>query len=176
MATFAENIAAAVVAIRNKLNGITNTVNMKVASVGGVAPIASTGGTSPQISISPATTSAAGSMSGTDKTKLDSLAFGFSAFVSGKPASGEKVAGGIAPYGFTIASGTVKALVGATASATFLFKRNGTQFGSATFAATGTTATVSFSSTTIAAGDVISIEGPATADATLSDISILLKG
>lgn len=176
MATFAENIAAAVVAIRNKLNGLTNTVNMKVSAVTGAAPISSSGGTAPQISISPATATAAGSMSGVDKMKLDGLSFGFSAFVSGKPANGEKVAGGIAPYGFTIATGTVKALTAATSSTTFLFKRNGTQFGSATFAASATTAVVSLISATIAASDVISVEGPATADLTLADISILLKG
>lgn len=44
-----------------------------VASVGGTAPIASTGGTNPVISIAAATTSAAGSLSAADKTKLDSI-------------------------------------------------------------------------------------------------------
>jgi hypothetical protein len=47
-----------------------------VTSVTGTAPIASSGGTTPAISISAATTSAAGSMSSTDKTKLDGIASG----------------------------------------------------------------------------------------------------
>jgi hypothetical protein len=42
-----------------------------VTSVGATAPIASSGGQAPTISISPATQSAAGSMSAADKTKLD---------------------------------------------------------------------------------------------------------
>ena len=44
-----------------------------VTSVTGTAPIVSSGGTTPAISINAATTSAAGSMSSTDKTKLDGL-------------------------------------------------------------------------------------------------------
>jgi hypothetical protein len=44
-----------------------------VTSVSGSAPIASSGGATPAISIAAATTSAAGSMSSTDKTKLDAL-------------------------------------------------------------------------------------------------------
>lgn len=47
-----------------------------VTSVTGTAPIASTGGTTPAISITAATTSAAGSMSSADKTKLDGIAAG----------------------------------------------------------------------------------------------------
>lgn len=42
-----------------------------VSSVSGTAPIQSTGGTTPTISIDAATTSTAGSMSASDKTKLD---------------------------------------------------------------------------------------------------------
>ena len=44
-----------------------------VTGVTGTAPIASSGGVAPVISISAATTSSAGSMSATDKTKLDGL-------------------------------------------------------------------------------------------------------
>ncbi len=44
-----------------------------VTSVTGTTPIVSSGGTTPAISINAATTSAAGSMSATDKTKLDGL-------------------------------------------------------------------------------------------------------
>jgi len=45
-----------------------------VTGVSGTAPIVSTGTTTPAISITAATTSAAGSMSATDKTKLDGIA------------------------------------------------------------------------------------------------------
>jgi hypothetical protein len=44
-----------------------------VTGVSGTAPIVSTGGTAPTISINAATTSAAGSMSAADKTKLDAI-------------------------------------------------------------------------------------------------------
>ena len=51
-----------------------DTVNAgTVTSVTGTAPISSTGGATPAISISEATQLAAGSMSSTDKTKLDNL-------------------------------------------------------------------------------------------------------
>lgn len=47
-----------------------------VTGVTGTAPIISSGGTAPAISISAATTAAAGSMSAADKTKLDGIAAG----------------------------------------------------------------------------------------------------
>ena len=47
-----------------------------VSSVTGTTPIVSSGGTTPNISISAATTSAAGSMSAADKTKLDGISSG----------------------------------------------------------------------------------------------------
>lgn len=50
-----------------------------VTAVTGVAPINSSGGVAPQISISAATESAAGSMSAADKTKLDGIAAGATA-------------------------------------------------------------------------------------------------
>lgn len=59
---------------RTKLAGIT--AGAAVAAVTGTAPIVSSGGTSPAISITAATTSAAGSMSASDKSKLDGIAAG----------------------------------------------------------------------------------------------------
>lgn len=50
-----------------------------VANVTGTLPIVSTGGNNPAISINAATTSAAGSMSASDKTKLDGIATGATA-------------------------------------------------------------------------------------------------
>ncbi len=50
-----------------------------ITSVSGTAPIVSSGGATPAISITAATTSAAGSMSAADKTKLDGIASGATA-------------------------------------------------------------------------------------------------
>jgi len=52
----------------------TNAGTGTVTGVSGTAPIVSSGGNSPDISISPASSSAAGSMSAADKTKLDGIA------------------------------------------------------------------------------------------------------
>lgn len=69
--------------------------------------------------------------------------------------------------------------VAATTTATFSIKKNGTEVGTATYAAAGLAAT--FASTggtavSFAAGDVLSIVAPSPADSTLSGISIDLKG
>jgi len=57
--------------------GLGNVSNIaQVTGVTGTAPISSSGGTTPAISISAATTSAAGSMSAADKIKLDGVAAG----------------------------------------------------------------------------------------------------
>lgn len=53
-----------------------------VTSVSGTAPIASSGGATPAISIDPATPSDPGSMSAADKTKLDGLRGGYSTTVT----------------------------------------------------------------------------------------------
>ena len=65
----------------------------------------------------------------------------------------------------------------ATASTTFSLKKNGTQFGTFVFAASGTTATFTASTaTSFAAGDILTITAPATPDATLADLGIALAG
>ncbi|WP_213308160.1 hypothetical protein [Paraburkholderia sacchari] len=65
----------------------------------------------------------------------------------------------------------------ATASTVLTITRNGTSIGTITFGAGATSGTFSFtSSVTTAAGDVIQVTGPATADATLGDVSITLVG
>ena len=57
-------------------DGTEMTTTGTVTDVTGTAPITSTGGTAPAIGITAATTSAAGSMSAADKTKLDGVASG----------------------------------------------------------------------------------------------------
>lgn len=67
---------------KTKLDGVAPGATANTGTVTGVtgtAPIASSGGTAPVISITAATTSAAGSMSAADKTKLDGIATGATA-------------------------------------------------------------------------------------------------
>jgi hypothetical protein len=65
----------------------------------------------------------------------------------------------------------------AGASTVFSIKKNGTEFGTATWATSGTDATfAAASSTTFAVGDILSIVAPASVDSTLADISITLNG
>jgi hypothetical protein len=60
-------------------DGVGGGGTSTVTNVTGIAPINSTGGATPQISISAATEAAAGSMSAADKTKLDGIAAGATA-------------------------------------------------------------------------------------------------
>lgn len=63
--------------------------------------------------------------------------------------------------------------VAATVSAVLSLKKNGTQFGTATWAAAGTEPTFAAASiTSFAIGDVLSITAPASVDTTLADISL----
>jgi hypothetical protein len=71
----------------------------------------------------------------------------------------------------------VKAGTAATAQTDFVLAKNGSSIGTIRFAASGATATfVSVSATSFAAGDILSITAPGTADATLADISFTLAG
>jgi hypothetical protein len=65
----------------------------------------------------------------------------------------------------------------ATASTVFTLLKNGTSVGTVTFAASATTGTFSIGSPfSLAAADVFEIRGPATADATLANVNIILAG
>lgn len=73
----------------------------------------------------------------------------------------------------------VTAVTAATASTTITIKKNGSAIATAVFGIGGTTATLATTGGTaqsVAVGDVVTFEGPATADATLADTSIDLKG
>lgn len=97
---------------------------------------------------------------------------GFVWTISGKSTASEVVPG-LAPYGFTstTARSFARARVAATASTVYLVKRNGTQVATVTFAA-GATVGVWSAGVTWADGDFAVLEAPATADATLADITI----
>lgn len=69
------------------------------------------------------------------------------------------------------------ARVAATASTTVTLKKNGSSIGTLVWAASGTSGAFTFAAAvSFAAGDVLTLEGPATADVTLADISITLIG
>jgi hypothetical protein len=95
-----------------------------------------------------------------------------------KPSNSEIVLLFVAPRAFRIpanASGSqLRASTAATGSSVFSIQKNGAQFLTATVAGSGTSATFSSSQTDFAAGDVLKIVAPATADATLADIAITL--
>jgi len=68
--------------------------------------------------------------------------------------------------------------VAATGSTTFTIADNGTPIGTIVFSASGTTGafTISGSPYTVAAGHVLTITGPASADATLANANFTLAG
>ena len=69
------------------------------------------------------------------------------------------------------------ASIAATASTTFNIAKNGTNFGTMVFALGATTASfVAAVPPAFAAGDVLSVTGPATADATLANVGFILAG
>ena len=79
------------------------------------------------------------------------------------------------PAGLTGSQG--RAAVAATALTTLDLRKNGTSVGSVQFAAAGTTATFTMASaTSFAAGDVLTVHAPASADATLADLGLSLAG
>ena len=94
-----------------------------VTAVTGTAPIASSGGTAPAISISAATTVAAGSMSAADKTKLDGIAANANNYVL--PKATATALGGVELFDATVQSVAAN-LVSTTAGRTY-----GVQFNAA---------------------------------------------
>lgn len=65
----------------------------------------------------------------------------------------------------------------ATGSTTYTFKKNGASFATAVFSAAGTTAAWTQASDAVfTATDILEIDGPATADATLANMGLTLQG
>jgi hypothetical protein len=79
------------------------------------------------------------------------------------------------PASATLSQATASA--NATGNTTFTFKKNGSSFATVLFS-TGTAAGVytQASDSTFAAGDLLEIDGPGTADATLADVGLTLAG
>lgn len=95
--------------------------------------------------------------------------------ITGKSTAAE-VYPGLMPLAFTstVARSLARARVAATASAVYLVKRNGTQVATVTFSAGATVGTWS-ANVAWADGDFAVLEAPATADATLADITIAAR-
>jgi hypothetical protein len=79
------------------------------------------------------------------------------------------------PASATLSQATASAA--ATGSTTFTLKKNGTSFATVNYAASASSGTWTQASDAVfAAGDLLEIDGPATADATLKDVGITLAG
>jgi hypothetical protein len=64
----------------------------------------------------------------------------------------------------------------ATSTTVLAFQKNGGAAGSVSVATNGVATFTCASATTFAAGDILTVTGPATADATLADVSLTLVG
>ena len=99
----------------------TNVTSSAVTSVSGTAPIVSSGGTTPAISITAASISAAGSMSAADKSKLDGIATGANNYTL--PTATSTTNGGIELFSDTVQSVASNAVT-TTASRTYGIQLN----------------------------------------------------
>jgi len=119
----------------------------------------------------------------TGETALEfvEIAYDVPVYVSTKPQAGEVIARIKMVRAVTFASSLTgsQGIAGtsATAEAIFSIKKNGTEFGTATFAISGTVPTfASASGASFAAGDILTIEAPGSQDATLASVNLTLLG
>lgn len=107
------------------------------------------------------------------------------AFAAGVMTANEIVGAYVAPVGFSFAAGTTghvaRSLVAATASTTLKIQKSSagvlTDIGTIAFGIGTTTATVTITSATIfAVGDLVIVRAPASADATLADVAVSIRG
>ena len=107
--------------------------------------------------------------------------YDISQYFKGKPTSSQEI------LRFVLARTTMfnvdmlpsvgKSRIAATASTTFDIARNGVNFGTMIFAASGTVPTfVATTPPVFSAGDILTVTAPASADATLEDIAFVISG
>ena len=101
--------------------------------------------------------------------------------VVGKPAVSSTIKRFIAGRAFSIPSGVsgavAKSAVAATANTVFTLAKNGTSFGTMTFAVSGTVPTwAAATATSFVSGDVLTLTAPASQDATLADFAFYIPG
>ena len=165
-----------------------NQTNYVEATSSGVVSVNTAGFTSGRITLYTVIVNASTVTSYTDQrfinfvgTSSTTSPFDLTAFYPGIPTSSAlvtrvPVARAITfPASLTGSVGT--ATVAATSTTDFDVRKNGASVGTVRFASASTTATfIAASLIVLAAGDVISIYAPATADATLANIGIVLAG
>lgn len=100
-------------------------------------------------------------------------------YVPGTLGSSEVLIRHLAPLAIDFPTSLTQSLASAETAATaetiLSIKKNGSEFGTITFAASGTTGVfASASGSSFTAGDVLTIVGPATADSTLAGVTISL--
>lgn len=100
-------------------------------------------------------------------------------YYAGEPTASLILSRAVYPVAVTIPAGMTGsravARVAATASTVLSVRKNAVQFGTITFAISGTVGTVAAASATaFVAGDVIDVVAPGTPDDTLADIAIML--
>lgn len=109
----------------------------------------------------------------------DQVPYDLACQITGAPASSAVVLRFIAPRAFTLSASGQRGTAGtaATAQTDFIVAVNGTPKATLRFAAAGVTITVvGGTAATIAAGDIITITAPGSADATLADVGLTLAG
>jgi hypothetical protein len=121
--------------------------------------------------------SVTGSLSANGVVTGTNIVQGMSSFCSGKPANNERLAGGVAPYSFTItqANCSARASVAATGAITFTIRNNGSQIGTVSFANAATLGTYSITSAEVASGAILTIEAPADATNSPADIAFVIR-
>jgi hypothetical protein len=110
---------------------------------------------------------------------VPAVRYDIATFYPGVPGSSQTLLRWIAPRAVTIPSGGTNSQcscgTAATANTTLTIKQNGSSVGTILVSAAGTSGAFTVSSVVnLVAGDVLTITGPATADATLADIAVTL--
>lgn len=117
--------------------------------------------------------------SGASKWENIDAPYNLSVYAEGALTTSEIFLLHVLPYAIEIPSGAgasqAKSNVAATSSTTITINKNGSSIGTIVWSASGTTGAYTFaSSISFAAGDIITLVAPSSADATLADVGITL--
>jgi hypothetical protein len=141
-------------AIRIGTDAIVWTQFTGVSTITTTAPLSKSGNT---LSISAATTSAAGSMSATDKTKIDALEMPIAFHISGSLSTGVKFPRFISPVACTLVNS--RAYAGGGSGVTYRLVKNGATAGNTSATVGAAVVTTALSTvTSLAVGDTLQVE------------------